>query len=185
MNEVARKAFAVAALTLLSFSWSAWAESASAPSAPTAAPDTPAVSWLKKLKTLEGEWKGTTPGGKAVRLSYTTIAGGTAVMEVFGYADGGPGSMYTLYHLDGDHLMLTHYCVSNNQPRMRAELPSQDPNVLRFSFLDVTNLKSPQAGHMHRAMLRVIDENHIANEWTYRKDEKDAFSEGAQYERVK
>jgi hypothetical protein len=105
---------------------------------------------------------------------------------VFSYGDGpGAMSMYTIYHVDGENLMLTHYCVSNNQPRMRAELPAKEPNVLRFSFVDATNLKSPEAGHMHRAMLRIIDENHVANEWTYRKDNKDAFSEGAEYERVK
>ncbi|HET9225022.1 MAG TPA: hypothetical protein VFR31_00020 [Thermoanaerobaculia bacterium] len=149
-------------------------------------PESPAASWLKRLKSLEGEWKGTTPAGKPVKLSYKSIAGGSAVMEVFSFADKPDSiSMYTIYHLDGEQLMLTHYCVSNNQPRMRAELPGSDPNVVRFAFVDATNLPKPEAGHMNRAMLKVIDENHIANEWTYKKDGKDAFTEGAQYERVR
>jgi hypothetical protein len=178
MNKATRRA-----ATILAFSAMAMLSLASARADE---PQSPAVSWLTRLKALEGEWKGTTPGGKPVRLSYKSIAGGTAVMEVFSYGDGpGAKSMYTIYHLDGDHLMLTHYCVSNNQPRMRAELPSKEQDVLRFSFVDATNLNDPKAGHMHRAMLRVVDEDHIANEWTYRKDSKDVFSEGAAYERMK
>ena len=124
---------------------------------------------------------GTTGSGKPARLTYSVIGGGTAVMEVF---SSGNISMHTVYHLDGGHLQLTHYCVSNNQPRMRAQLPSEEPNVLRFSFLDATNLASPADGHMHRAELRLLEDGRIANAWTYRKDGKEAFTEGATYTRV-
>lgn len=154
-------------------------------SAAAESPDGPAAAWLSRLKALEGEWKGTTAAGKTATLSYKTIAGGTAVMEVFSFGESqGPASMYTIYHLDGEHLMLTHYCISNNQPRMRAQLPSEDPSVLRFSFVDATNLAKPEEGHMYKAELRMIDDRHIANEWTYRKNGKDAFSEAVRYERV-
>lgn len=182
MDKVLKKAvkvIAVAAVTLLSLA-PAWAESVEKPA------ESPAEAWLKRLQSLEGSWKGTTPGGKPVSLSYKTIAGETAVMEVFSYGEGpNSQSMYTIYNLDGQNLMLTHYCISNNQPRMRAEITAQEPNVLRFAFHDATNLASPQDGHMHRAMLRIVDENHIANEWTYRKGDKDVLSEGAAYERIK
>jgi hypothetical protein len=145
--------------------------------------EAPAAAALAKLKSLAGEWRGENPKGQKTTLSYRTIAGGTAVLEEFRFA-GSEQSMLTIYHLDGERLMLTHYCISNNQPRMRAELPASEPDVLRFVFLDATNLASPGDGHMHRAMIRFIDENHIANEWTFSQGGKDQFSEGARYERV-
>jgi hypothetical protein len=152
-------------------------------SAAVPAADNPGAAGLTKLKSLAGEWKGKTAKGKDVTLSYRPIAGGTAVMEVFSYGQDAT-SMYTVYHLDGDKLMLTHYCISNNQPRMRAQ-PSEDPNILRFEFLDATNLARPEDGHMRRAMIRFVDDRHIVNEWTYRKDGKDSFTEAIQWERVK
>jgi len=43
--------------------------------------------------------------------------GGTAVLERFTHpGSGGPQTMLTVYHLDGDDLLLTHYCVAGNQP---------------------------------------------------------------------
>ena len=39
--------------------------------------------------------------------------------------------MVTAYHLDGSDLVLTHYCIANNQPVLRAE--RFDPKPARFS----------------------------------------------------
>ena len=41
-----------------------------------------------------------------------------------GARPGFPGTghaMTTVYHLDGRDLVLTHYCMGGNQPRMRAK----------------------------------------------------------------
>ncbi|MEE8366950.1 MAG: hypothetical protein V3S30_01400, partial [Thermoanaerobaculia bacterium] len=90
----------------------------------------------------------------------------------------------TMYHLDGDRLMLTHYCMAKNQPRMKADLTSSDLNTLRFSFLDATNMKSPEDGHMHSAVFRFVDENEMKQSWTFRKDGKDSFTEVIRFERT-
>jgi hypothetical protein len=29
--------------------------------------------------------------------------------------------MVSAYHLDGEDLLLTHYCIANNQPTLRAQ----------------------------------------------------------------
>jgi hypothetical protein len=158
------------------------------PSAGTAAEPTVqgAAASFARLKSLAGEWKGESGKGKKVRLTYQVIAGGTAVLETFRW-EGSDADMTTVYHLDGDTLMLTHYCVSNNQPRMRAASPAAaaDANVLQFDFIDGTNLANPGAGHMHKATLRFLDGDRIGNAWTYFKDGKDAFTETGTYERVK
>lgn len=50
-----------------------------------------------------------------VRTTYKLVAGDSAIEETLSH-----GNMVTMYHPDGNSLMLTHYCVAQNQPRMRA-----------------------------------------------------------------
>ncbi|HSS75985.1 MAG TPA: hypothetical protein VLV54_04495 [Thermoanaerobaculia bacterium] len=161
------------AVLLLAASWSL-----SADPAPTAA------DAFSRLKSLEGEWQGVSAKGKKVHLSFVPIAGGTAMMETFKW-EGSSQAMTTVYHLDGDSLMLTHYCISNNQPRMRAHLPGDQANVLKFDFLDMTNQKAAGDGHMHQAVIRFIDKDHIANAWTFYQNGKEAFTETGEYERLR
>lgn len=125
-----------------------------------------------KLKSLVGEWEGTTSTGEATRISYQLVSGGSAVMETIHEKDG-PG-MITVYHTDGDAIMVTHYCSAGNQPRMRAVAPQGEIKSLKFSFVDVTNLSKPTAGHMKSLTLHFIDNNHLKQEWTYSDSGKDA-----------
>lgn len=151
--------------------------------APGANADQSAADAFEKLKSLAGEWHGTDSHGKPATLVIKVVAGGNTVMEEYRTGSAEKG-MFTMYHLDGDRLMLTHYCISNNQPRMRADL-SGDPNVLRFEFFDSTNLQDPQAGHMRRATIRLIDQHHIANQWAYFQNGKEAFDEEIAWERAR
>jgi hypothetical protein len=146
--------------------------------------DPPAREAFAKLKALRGEWQGTSNKGKKVHLSYEPIAGGTAILETF-REEGSGLAMSTVYHLDGEHLMLTHYCVSNNQPRMRALLPAPEPSTLQFELFDITNQKDPNDGHMQRAVLHILDDTHLTNAWTFFEKGKESFTETGTYERVK
>ena len=74
--------------------------------------------------------------------------------------------MVTVFNPDGKGLMATHYCSAKNQPRMKLE-PGTDPKVLRFTFLDATNLADPQIGHMVGLTLRIADADHHTQEWTF------------------
>ena len=71
---------------------------------------------FEKLISLVGEWEGTNSAG-AVKATYTLVSGGTALMERLQSAN--EPEMITLYSLDGDHLMMTHYCSAGNQPKLR------------------------------------------------------------------
>jgi hypothetical protein len=91
---------------------------------------------LDRLKSLEGTWAGPAvwdQGGKKgevdFKLLYKTTSGGNAVMETM--FPGTPGEMVTMYYLEGEALVLVHYCSAGNQPRMKFEL-SKDPNELPF-----------------------------------------------------
>jgi len=141
---------------------------------------------FEKIKSLVGRWQATTAEGKNATLVFDMVSGNTAVLERY-WEEGSEQhtNMITLYHLDDDRLMLTHYCSANNQPRMRAEPFSPDTKTLRFQFFDATNLSSPDDGHMYRAVYRFTDADHFTTEWTFWKDQKDAFTEVLHFARVR
>jgi hypothetical protein len=135
-----------------------------------------------RLKTLVGEWDAETAMGK-VHVSYELIAGGTSLVE----RESGEKmpEMMTVYYLDGDRLLLTHYCMAGNQPRMQARAFNPETGEVEFQFLDATNLTSPAAGHMHSAKIRLADNNHFSDEWEFYENGQKKMTEAAQYTRVK
>jgi hypothetical protein len=115
-----------------------------------------------KLKTLAGTWEGTSPEGKAMQVTYRITSGGSALLGEISPDE----SMVTMFHMDGDRLMMTHYCGAGNQPRMKGKL-SPDGKTVVFEFVDATNLASPTAGHMNRAAFSMPDATHHSEDWTY------------------
>jgi hypothetical protein len=115
-----------------------------------------------KLKTLAGTWEGLSPEGKTTQITYRVTSGGSALLSEISPND----SMITMFHMDGDRLMMTHYCGAGNQPRMKGTL-SPDGQKVVFEFVDATNLASPNAGHMHRAAFSITDPTHHSEDWTY------------------
>jgi hypothetical protein len=170
--------FLLAALIAASAALQA-ADSKSNPSSSN--PSSSADSAFARLKTLVGEWEGTTSSGK-VHLSYELVSGGTALLER--ESSENMPSMVTLYYVDGGRLLLTHYCMIGNQPRMQAKALNPDTGEMDFQFLDATNLASPAAGHMHNAKIRIVDNNHLSSEWQFYENGKPKMSESAQYTRV-
>jgi hypothetical protein len=124
-----------------------------------------------KLKTLAGSWEGhitTVPqapeiDGKLMQVSLRVTSMGNAVVhEMTG--DGRPDDPITMLYLDGDRLLLTHYCDAGNRPRMVGKI-SPDGKIVEFSFLDVAG--STEHGHMDHAVFTTIDANHHTEDWTY------------------
>jgi hypothetical protein len=133
-----------------------------------------------KLKTLAGSWQGKSNSGQPVDVTFRVTSGGSAVLsEIMGEEN-----MITMFHLDGDRLLLTHYCGTGNQPRMQATA-SPDGKTLVFEFLDATNLGSPQAGHMHRVIFTFPDAEHHTEEWFFVQDGKEAAHQRFNLERKK
>ena len=135
-----------------------------------------------KLKTLAGEWEARTDQGKS-RVIYEVISGGNAIVERE-ISEKMP-EMLTVYHLDGNRLLLTHYCAAGNQPRMEAKAFDAQTGELRFQFLDATNLANANAGHMHNVTLHVVDNNHLSSQWQFFENGQPKFTETAQYTRVR
>jgi hypothetical protein len=118
------------------------------------------------MKSLAGNWEGKSNMGN-VKVSYRLTAGGSALMsEIQGDIAGKSDDMISMIHMDGNRLLLTHYCEAGNQPRMQATL-SPDRKTLTFDFVDATNVTSSQPGHMQRVTFTFVDENHHIEEWHF------------------
>jgi hypothetical protein len=116
------------------------------------------------LKALKGDWEGKNNQGQPLKVSFRETAGGSALMsEIHGH---GPENMVSMIHLDGDRLMMTHYCGAGNQPRMKGML-APDGKSVTFDFIDATNLSSPDAGHMNHVVFAMPDADHHTEEWTF------------------
>ncbi len=141
---------------------------------------------FQKLQTLVGEWEGASADGRKAETTFRLVANGSVLMEQFRFIgeEGDHASeMITMYHVDGDRLVLTHYCVAKNQPRMVATWNGEESSRFVFSFLDATNLESPNEGHMHRAELELVDRDRFRTQWTFMKDGEVAFNEPFEFTR--
>jgi hypothetical protein len=125
---------------------------------------------FEQLKGLAGTWETKNPEGKTAVETVQVMSAGSAVMMTM---DGGNGeNMVTMFNPDGDAVIATHYCAAKNQPRY-VLAPTNDPKVLAFEFKDITNLSSPDAGHMRGVVIRIKDAAHHTEEWTWRQNGKD------------
>ena len=114
------------------------------------------------IKNMPGTWEGTSAEGP-VKVTFKVTGGGSSVMsEILGKED-----MISMINLDGpNRLLLTHYCAMGNQPRMAASV-SPDGKTFTFTYVDATNLATPDSGHMQRMTLTLLDENHHTEEWVF------------------
>jgi hypothetical protein len=125
------------------------------------------------LKSFSGTWEGKNSQGMPVQVSYRSTAKGSALMsEIIMPEMKSEEDMISMFHMDGDRLLLTHYCSSGNQPRMVASL-SPDGKSITFDFLDATNLATPKTGHMNRVIITVVDANHHTEDWRFIQDGKE------------
>ncbi|MGC2112179.1 MAG: hypothetical protein WA655_21855 [Candidatus Korobacteraceae bacterium] len=118
-----------------------------------------------KMKTLDGSWVGAmVDGGKEYPATarFAMISDGSALMQWLG--EGTPYEMVTIFHMDGQNFMATHYCAAHNQPRMVA-VPSSDPKRVLFKFKDGTNI-GPHDGHMQEVAFIFDGPDHHVEEWT-------------------
>ena len=124
-------------------------------------PAPPTNTGLEKMKKLAGTWLAADKDGKPTDQVVSVIkvtAGGSAVHETL--FPGQPHEMISVYTADGPDLVLTHYCVLGNQPRMKAD-PNSPPNQLVFRFAGSTNPDPAKDRHMHEATLTIVGDDRI------------------------
>ena len=141
---------------------------------PTRADTLTAQQVFDHLKDLEGTWEGEPEGSgeeaKAEAEAAGTVtheiqisAAGTVVMETMGPDT--DHEMINMYHLDGEDLVLTHYCAGGNQPQMRLNMSESTADQLVFDFAGGTNLDPQVDNHIHSARIELVDGDHMESVW--------------------
>lgn len=129
----------------------------------------PAAAAFEQLKALHGTWEGEAqlegaePEAGTTTHTFRVSSAGSVVMETM--APGTEHEMINMYHLDGDDLVVTHYCASGNQPRMRLAEVTDDGRTLRFVFDGGSNLDPATDGHIHEASLTLVDGDTVEESW--------------------
>lgn len=146
----------------------------------------PAEKAFNHFKLMEGKWEGQDKSsGRKIKLEYRVIANGSVVMEISDYDAHPNDQMVTMYSLDQGKLILTHYCVARNQPRLVAEKISEDGKTIEFKFKDGTGMKDVNTGHMHNVKVWFVGPNDHKDQWSFYKDGKETFMEEFLTKRVK
>jgi len=117
-----------------------------------------------RLASLQGEWEGEQEGTK-IKVTYTLTANGSALMEQF-RPENGP-VMITMFTVDGDQLIATHYCSARNQPQMVTSAITNVQKPIAFNLVRITGLKSPEDWHNTGLTVIQDDKDHFTQEWTY------------------
>jgi hypothetical protein len=160
-----RNANGIATLAALALSTGAALAALAATTAPAAA-GKPAAAAFERFKALSGDWVAAEDGEMAKKgdlvARYAVTAAGSAVVETI--FPGSAHEMVTVYHADGPDLVLTHYCMEGNQPRMRAKAASG--SRFDFAFDGGTNIDPKRDRHMNSASLELLGPDEIRSQWT-------------------
>ncbi len=132
-----------------------------------------AASAFEFLKTLTGEWERSAGdhehGSDSRSVTFKVTAAGSSVMETI--YPGDPSEMLTIYHMDGDDLLLTHYCALQNAPVMKFE-KSKKPGEIKFAFHGGTNFDPKVDTHVHEGVMRIKDANTLESSFVTFSDGK-------------
>lgn len=118
----------------------------SAHSDPAATEPTHSEAAFQKLLGLAGTWQVKDSTGD-FRIVFEAVAGNTVLLET--WMAGSSKRSLTVYHMDNDRLIATHYCPQGNQPRLQLEAAS-GTDLLSFRFFDATGIASPDHSHQNR-----------------------------------
>jgi hypothetical protein len=119
-----------------------------------ATPQSEAKKAFATLKTLIGSWQGTIMD-IPISFSIRAVSSGTAILhEGHTSKEGPPKHEITMFYVDGDRLLATHYCDGGNRARFEGKL-SPDGKAIEFSFLEVAG--STRGGYLKDMVLTTID----------------------------
>ncbi|MCS7034876.1 MAG: hypothetical protein NZ561_12915, partial [Phycisphaerae bacterium] len=134
---------------------------------------------LDALKGLVGRWEATEGESAGAATEFKVSSNGSIVVETM--FPGQPHEMTNVYSMDGDRLLLTHYCAAGNQPRL--QLVGVEGNTLKFEMIDAANL--PDRNQLHMCALEMtLHGDSIVQKWTSTADGKVAGHKTLTFQRV-
>jgi hypothetical protein len=119
---------------------------------------------FEKLKGLAGTWEANmmTADGEKTKVIYEVSANGTVVQET-SFA-GSPHEMITMYTLDGDAIVATHYCAGDNQPTLRLDATKSKGDELVFDFVNVRGRNTK--GHINGLTVKFGADGKVEESWS-------------------
>lgn len=128
------------------------------------APQSEAKKAFEKMKTLAGSWHGTIMN-IPIDLTIRVTSSGTAILHEANTNGGSPPNHeITMFYVDGDRLLATHYCDGGNRARLEGKV-SPDGKAIEFSFLDVAG--STRGGLVKHMVFTTIDADKHLVEFTF------------------
>lgn len=136
-----------------------------------------APTMLDAFRPLAGTWESEKDGKVETMITSKMSASDSVLVETM--FPGSPHEMVNMYHLDGDALVVTHYCAIGNQPRMRCK-GAKSPGVYEFTFDAGTNIK-PGELYMGKLTVTIHDQDKVTQEWISLKDGKEALEQTVKF----
>ena len=121
-----------------------------------------AESAFEFLKSLTGTWQRTGGshdyGTKSPQSTFRVSGAGSSIVETIFPND--PSEMISVYHMDGNDLLLTHYCALHNAPVMKFR-KTNTPGEIKFVFKGGTNFDPKVDMHVHEGYFKVTNDKTI------------------------
>jgi hypothetical protein len=130
----------------------------------SAAAQSDAKKAFEKMKTLAGSWQGAVMD-IPINFTIRTASSGTAILhEGDTSAAGPPKHEITMFYVEGDRLLATHYCDAGNRSRWEGKM-SPDGKAIEFSFLDVAG--PTRGGYLKDMVITMVDSDHHIVAFTF------------------
>ncbi|MEZ0393284.1 MAG: hypothetical protein ACAH59_13780 [Pseudobdellovibrionaceae bacterium] len=114
------------------------------------------------LKALKGKWAIQFEGKPIpVEMTYDEGSKNSIVTEQF-------GKELSVFYIDGDDLLMTHFCNIGNQPRLKLK-PNTLSNLIEFETFDITNVKDESSPHVKKIIYKIIDNKNFDLEIVWKK----------------
>lgn len=137
---------------------------------------------FEKMKTLAGSWQGTVMN-IPINFTIRAVSSGTAILHEGDTSGGGPPKHeITIFYVEGDRLLATHYCDGGNRARFEGKM-SPDGKTSEFSFLDVAG--STRGGYLKDMTFTVIDADHHTVAFTFVKPDGKPIQLSGEFQRTK
>jgi len=112
------------------------------------------------VKALAGTWR-VEAAEHPSEIRFEVSSNGSVVRETM--FPGTENEMTNMYALDGNSLVMTHYCAGGNQPRMRAR--ALEGNRLVFEADGVSDLQASEDHYMGAITLVFVDADQLEQRW--------------------
>lgn len=151
------------------------------PPSNNAAAPSEAKKLFNNLKTLAGSWQGTIMN-IPINLTIRVASSGTAILhEAHTDQAGPPKHEITMFYVEGDRLLATHYCDGGNRARLEGKM-SPDGKTMEFNFLDVVG--STKGGLVKRMVFTTVEANMHIVEFTFMKPDGNPIELRGEFKRT-